>query len=336
MPDHHRAKAHLIAAGQAYEGIWRQLDEARHYQGSWSWPDHIFLPTEIMSLELIGWYIKHRRYPKEGAYTYREASFLAGLNTWRVTQGIYRFDADLYKALVDTPISGRIPSEVLFQLPEWCVYLETPSLSLPVIEGDPIQIRGAWAWMDLAPELKTPVLALMLDLYDESPTLEIAHIPLLETIEDSLDLVEAEQKERGPLECPRDQIATVFAALMPILSLVLYLCSTDADLGRPRSPRPTPTKTKRGLRYFPPSQPRTWEVGVRIGAALRRAQEAEASARGPATGTHARPRAHIRRAHWHTYRIGQGRQDRRLKWIPPIPINVEDLDQLPATIHPVV
>jgi hypothetical protein len=48
------------------------------------------------------------------------------LATWRVTQGIYCFDSDLAEAIADTPRNGELPADLLFHLPEWCVYIETP------------------------------------------------------------------------------------------------------------------------------------------------------------------------------------------------------------------
>ena len=45
---------------------------------------------------------------------------------WRVTQGIYRFDPTTFDALWKTPVTGDIPTEVLFYLPEWCAYIPTP------------------------------------------------------------------------------------------------------------------------------------------------------------------------------------------------------------------
>jgi hypothetical protein len=123
----------------------------------------------------------------------------------------------------------------------------------------------------------------------------------------------------------------VARALAPLISLTLYLCSEipDWDLEPPKNP-PT-VKTKQGPRTFPVPQPRVWDVGVRIGAALR---SAEASASEP-SGTHAGPRAHIRRAHWHTYLTGTGRSKRVFHWLPPIPVNMESLKSLPATVREV-
>jgi hypothetical protein len=90
---------------------------------------------------------------------------------------------------------------------------------------------------------------------------------------------------------------------------------------------------KGGLRLFPADKPTTWDIGMRIGAALRAAtQRAESE---PAGGTHASPRPHIRRAHWHSYRVGPGRAETILRWLAPIAVNVDDPGGLAATVRPV-
>ncbi len=77
-------------------------------------------------------------------------------------------------------------------------------------------------------------------------------------------------------------------------------------------------------------------VGIRIGAALRRAYAAESMDRDPGDERQpSRPRPHIRRAHWHTYHVGTGRTRSRLKWLSPIPVNVEFPSNLPAVVHPI-
>jgi hypothetical protein len=76
---------------------------------------------------------------------------------------------------------------------------------------------------------------------------------------------------------------------------------------------------------------------VRLGAALRRAYQREQLDRDEGvSGGRSRPRAHIRRAHWHTFLAGPGRTERRVRWLPPIAVNVEDGATLPATIRPVM
>jgi hypothetical protein len=120
--------------------------------------------------------------------------------------------------------------------------------------------------------------------------------------------------------------------------LLLYICSENADVSKPdhavTRASVKPVKTKTGLRIFPPDLPRVWDVGVRIGAALRRARTVD-EANETAGGSHQRPRPHVRRAHWHTYRIGPKRAGTTLKWLPPIAVNIDDPDALPAVIRPV-
>ena len=101
--------------------------------------------------------------------------------------------------------------------------------------------------------------------------------------------------------------------------------------------RPKSKETKKGLRIFAPDQPSRREVGYRLGAALRQAFSEYEPAE--VTGTHASPRPHIRRAHWHSFWIGKKDQlDARsvtLKWLPPIPVNVTGVDDLTTTVRSV-
>ena len=78
----------------------------------------------------------------------------------------------------------------------------------------------------------------------------------------------------------------------------------------------------------------SWDVGFRIGAALRLAQSSP-DQKGELGGSGVRP--HIRRAHWHGFWHGprEGTRSFKLKWIPPIPVKVDDLDAIPAAIRKV-
>lgn len=86
-----------------------------------------------------------------------------------------------------------------------------------------------------------------------------------------------------------------------------------------------------------------WDVGLRIGAALRRSRVAESTDEVldlPEGRTKRSPRAHVRRAHWHTYWTGpRGKaQVRPIKWIPPLAVAFGDEgtpDGLPAVVHAV-
>jgi hypothetical protein len=79
-------------------------------------------------------------------------------------------------------------------------------------------------------------------------------------------------------------------------------------------------------------------VGYRLGAAIRAAQASPQHSESG--GTHARPRPHIRRAHWHGYWTGpraKPAKERKfvLRWLAPIPVNVSEETPTIPTIHEV-
>lgn len=144
----------------------------------------------------------------------------------------------------------------------------------------------------------------------------------------------------------RHGVEQITGSVAPLVSLLLYLCA-DPDItrrGTPATPsNPQPVRTRRdGWRLFPADGPAEWDVGVRLGAALRAANERSHS--GGETGRHVR--AHVRRAHWHTMisgprlredksEIPAAQRKRDLRWLPPIPVNVDDYDAMPAVVRPV-
>lgn len=270
---------------------------------------------------------------------------LGALAAWRVTQGIYRYDPALYEALVSTPIAGDLPVEPLYRLPQWCVYIETPDM-VWTLAGEHRPLHGVWASLDWA-EGRPDDLRLVLDTArTPADALDPWHgcipMPLIlgaGGIAAAIERVIAngiEEARKHGLVVPADQADArpVASMLAPIVSLVLYLCADEPDLsGLPDNPRPK--RTKGGWRLFPADRLTTWDVGVRIGAALRRAyQQAEIEQQEMLESGRARPRAHVRRAHWHTFLAGAGRLERRVRWLPPIAVNISD-EPLPAVIRSV-
>lgn len=56
----------------------------------------------------------------------KDIAIVGALAAWRVTQGVYRFHPELFKAVWETSLEGELPVDLFFRLPEWCVYVETP------------------------------------------------------------------------------------------------------------------------------------------------------------------------------------------------------------------
>ncbi|WP_373508912.1 hypothetical protein [Thiocapsa sp.] len=129
----------------------------------------------------------------------------------------------------------------------------------------------------------------------------------------------------------------VAAELAPLVALLLYLCAENAEIGdgERRPANPMPKRTKGGLRLFPPDRATAWDVGVRLGAALRQANRGTPGDAGEAEGgSRNGPRPHIRRAHWHTYLTGKGKRGRRVRWLAPVAVKLTDPDGLATTVRP--
>lgn len=132
--------------------------------------------------------------------------------------------------------------------------------------------------------------------------------------------------------------------ITPFVNMVLYICSVNADFGdtgRPQHPANIP---RRKGKFPTAQQPRIWDIGVRIGPALKRALKPTENPSAGRENPRTPPRPHYRRAHWHNFWTGPRNQpDERkliLKWLPPIPVGIQDFDDdsenpRPAVIHPI-
>ena len=335
----HRAREALLAVARDYPGIWDAVNTFRAAKGrlDMEWPDWCFLPLAAAYAVVSGGG-GNRVAPGRAADVARVGALMA----WRMTQGIYRFDPAVYSAVAATPVAGDIPAEAIMQLPEWCVYVETPDMQ---IGSQPM--HGFWAHLEHDMGTGGAELRLLLDTDDALLPLPL-HLgawPLAESVARATDRAHVHAVSLGlPMDARgvREQ-AQAWAG--PLVSLLLYLCSA-ADFSRRGNPaqpsNPPMQQTKRGPRIFPASGPTTWDVGVRMGSALRAAYAAEQ------IGAHqgGSVRGHIRRAHWHGFRSGPMKtpdgqaipaEKRRfeLRWMPPIAVNLPDIEQLPATIYPV-
>ena len=322
----------LNTASRDYPSAWSQADEFRAGRGAGlpDWPGWCYLP-------MGGWHaIASAARGPMSLDTIGAVARLAALGAWRCTQGIYRFDAALYDAIRETPVSGDIPSDVLYQLPEWSVYVETPGVAWM---GSPM--AGFFAHLEADANTGGAELRLLIDS-DQGLIglpLHLGAWSLAESLDRTISTAGRNASAAGlpGLPVPPDARQTIRDQVEPLVSLLLYLCSQAGEIGDgTRAPkRPEPIKTKRGLRLFPADRPTTWDVGVRMGAALRAAYHAAEVGQG---GHHAGPRPHVRRAHWHGFWSGPRDADARkfaLKWLPPIPVNLDLGDDLPAVVRPV-
>lgn len=275
------------------------------------WPDWCLLP-------ISGWYaivstsngVTELRPPLTSDLT-----SLAAVGTWRYSQGIYRIDPDVLTALTDSPICGNIPSEVLFRLPEWCVYAETPGR-----QWMDETYHGFWAHLEWDASTKMTELRFLLDCESGPMSLALHVGPW--TITDALDRMFTETKKQGmkhgvDFDPSPEDVQEAAAYTSPLVSILLYLCSEGPEINNARQPgvspmRARPTKTKRGWRLFPAPGPRIWTTGEHLGAKLRQAVSGDPTGRTV--------RAHLRRGHWHGYWKGPRQGERKFiyHWLHPL------------------
>lgn len=322
-----------------YPDAWRTVEKFRAARGRELpyWPSWCFVPMAA-GYAIVSAQTGFEKIPPSRLDLILDVSIVTAMAAWRLTKGIYRFDPDLFQAVAGTVLNKNLPSEVFFRLPEWCVYLETPGLSCGTAP-----LHGFFAHLEWDVKNCRTELRLLLDLEDGllALPLHLGDWPLAEAMDRVLS--EAERFGAG-LSAWRSQAREIARQyLAPLVSLLLYLCAANADLqGERTAPKlPQPVKTKKGMRYFPADKPHLWEVGVRLGAALRLAAQREREeAANPTAYTMARkpPRPHIRRAHWHGFWRGPRKVEERqfsLIWLPPIPVKLKRPEELPVTIRPV-
>lgn len=335
MAEQHRAVSWLHTYGRRYPRAWelyaRLLDDPPCTWAPWCW-------CPIAGAFAVISEGRERITSEEAA----DLGPLAALAAWRATQGIYRFHPALLAELLDTPIAGDLPTEVLTRMPAWCVYVETAGA---LIWGLPL--RGFFAFLEDDVNTGRRELRLVLD-YEGSDAMErpgqlVVHLggTFAEGIAAAVReaRIQALRDGRGA-EAPAlgpggaDEAARAFGGL---LSLLVYLCADEAEV----TPRVVlPPKVVKGKKrpILPVAKaPVIHETGARLGARLifaraRYAREDEADA---ATGMSVRP--HVRRAHWHHYWTGPRDAERRLvlRWLSPILVGLDDDAPSEATVRPV-
>jgi hypothetical protein len=346
-----RAQALATSWQRRSNAVWRELERLRERgKVSWDWPAWCWLSSDVVGAwadlyvagpthrttagcgvaSLLGeveksgegWLLNARSGP-DLAHTIISTQLTAAA-TWRVTRGIYRFDPALLATLLGAPVD-RIPPGIFLQLPEWCPYVDLDGGVPDGVNGD--RLVGFYAhldWMPLFPA--KAMLRLVVAVERENPRRLVwtpECLPLeYETLGEAwADLSKLASEDR------RQKAGAEWSSMMRVcLPPLLYLCSTRPDVRHRTDPLRHPERRPPQARDD--GGPDWWEVGYRIGSALRRytlsENTEEAAAGSSGRGTHRSPKPHIRHTHWQRYRIGPGRQDVRVQL--KLPFLVGDLE----------
>jgi hypothetical protein len=331
-PGPHPALQILTRQTKPYPMLWRDIDLAReNWQEAKPLPDNVYILGRT-TLALAAKY--HGNSIQAGL----DGAIWQALASWRIGKVIIRFDQSLHDALIETPVAD-IPTAVLEHIPYLGLYIEC---EIPFeLEAD-ITIVGYFANLDVDAANQK---ALRLQCLLSDGELWMARLPLVVgSVEDALrkaneDAIDINRQHQHAYGDSIEERLKSLAATLPamtrmmgaMLSLVLYVCSDEADL--PAAPAVEIKKTKRGPRLFARDKPVVLEAGLRVGAALRRAIAQHESSEHANSGRTMMP--HVRRAHYHTYRVGAGRTQIKIRWLAPILVNLNPDAETTAVIKPV-
>lgn len=106
-----------------------------------------------------------------------------------------------------------------------------------------------------------------------------------------------------------------------MISFVLYLSAVNADMKRDPT---APFKRTKHIQDIA-REVEHIHVGDEVAVRIRtmtpyRSERTDAE---PLGGHHRSPITHVRRAHWHTFRVGEGRKKTQIKWLAPMVVNAE-------------
>lgn len=131
QPGKIRPIEHLQRYSALYPLAWKQLNSFREMRGKGlpDWPEWCFCPLAGAYAVVSGGGGNRLNPDMVG-----DVSRVGALAAWRTTKTIFRFDSTLASALTDTDLN-KLPVDILYRLPQWCVYIEAPNLDwfgLPV------------------------------------------------------------------------------------------------------------------------------------------------------------------------------------------------------------
>ena len=306
---------HLDYYSNLYPNAWKIIDQYRAAKETAlpMWPDWCFIPLAA-AYTVVSTEAENQRIDiacDNGFPLLNDVSIIGALAAWRVTQRIYQFDQDVFQTIIETPLNDDLPRDILFNLPEWCVYIKTPGL---IIENE--ELDGFFAYLDFDTDEKKSELRIVFDYNRPAPSLYSIPIPLgdwslTEALQKTLD--KALQRSENMDFDIQPMLERMNKSLSAILSLIIYLCSENSEFGK-KGKKPS----KPSMKKTPPNQPKVWDVGMLTGAAMREAAEQSINSTSPAQHD----------AYWRGYWSEQpdGDQQYILKWISPF--TVEDKNDI--------
>lgn len=310
-----------------YPGAIAYMDESHSASaptGVVPHPPEVWGPAAALAFAAV----RGSRLPYERQLSQQEdedAVLLAATAPWRFGRSIYLFDQTLASELWAGEPVDDLPSEVLYRLPEWSMYVSFADT----------QRAGCYAALEWESASGRPLFGLTMEHPWTHYTVDRLNVFLdTPTINASKEALLALHRQAGKPEEYVEGLSDYLDIIAPLgarfLPLVAYLCSENADVvRRGRSAGDVSIRRPNRARS---STPVLWEVGWRIGPAIRVARDRHEPGAG---GTRGSPRAHVRRAHFHHFWTGPRDGQRRLvlRWLHPVLVKTDDLGHLGTVVR---
>lgn len=274
-----------------------------------------------------------------------DLALIAALAGWRRAKTVYDFSTALSEELIKSAQSQEMTMPVsAMALPYWSIYIR------PNFKGWDIDGFFVYYDEDISETTGQHYRELRFTPIDKDgfprPTLYLIQGPREEmSIKDCLgnsfnalseidiprNLRAMGIKPAFPVDIDHQSMEALGEVAAQLVSFVLYLSAVNADMKRDVR---APFKRTKNIQDIAREVEHIHvgdEVAVRIRTMNKRQTESEPSE--PLGGHHRSPVMHIRRAHWHTFHVGEGRKGTKVKWLAPMLVNPSGKTDNVITIH---
>lgn len=269
---------------------------------------------------------------------------IPALAAWRQSKEAYTFDQDLAETLYAQATDTKIPSQILMQLPFYCVYIDSGKYRFFChLENDVNDGRWELRFVRITENDEPVASYLHLGDFTLDEAIMAGHEEAMYQAENIPNREGASKFAENVLVQPAEynMYADVYnrTVLSEMLQLVLYICADNADIVQSEENKRTYRKPeKRSQVKDKYREVRQWETGYYVGNSLRKERSSAGtgnSERQPYQGGTKRP--HMRRGHWHHFWKGKdGNKELVLHWVLPIFVNGDNAGgESPARVTPV-
>lgn len=296
---------------EKYKIFLRPETKAALTAGGEGWPNWCLVPITCASTYLIS-----QHHFARGDDPIKLTAYAA----WNTEKIILDVDETLLNEL---NIDEDVSQEALFRLPYFCPYVGLP-------ENNKLGCEGFFVMLDHDISTKKAELRVLTVNKGKYTNLFVGLDPACSIGRATMSMLERDVMSRkAPAFFASRKLAEFMEQrIRPFLPLILYLASENPDFAEREIAEKSLKKKPRKA-----STPKVIDVGFRIGAKIREYEKASYAEDPQKLGGHVAP--HMRRAHWHSFWTGPRDGERRLivKWLPPIPVGVDDKKEIIPTIR---